>query len=268
MAKKHIDLAICYDFDGTLAKGNIQEYNFIPALGIGSAEFWESVKATARAEQADEILSYMGLMLKKARAAEIPVRRQDFADFGRKVALFPGVVGWFDRINEFGKLNGIRIEHYVISSGLLEMIEATEIARKFTKIFASSFMYDYHGVAWWPALAVNYTTKTQFIFRINKGVLNIHKNEKVNKFVEKEKRPMPFERMIYIGDGDTDVPCMRLVKDQGGHSIAVYRPNTSSERAKRLVGEERAHFAIPADYRDNSKMDKVVRAIVQPLFPG
>lgn len=267
MPKKLLPLAIAYDFDGTLAPGNMQEHDFIPQVRVSSRNFWNEVKATAKAQNADEILVYMNLMLAKARHAGVSVRRQDFRRFGRSLTLFPGVEGWFDRINTFARVCGVRVDHYVISSGIREMVMATKIAKHFEAIFASSFMFDNNDAAYWPALALNYTTKTQYLFRINKGSLDVFDHTTINEYVPKDKRPIPFERMIFIGDGDTDIPCFRLVNDQRGHAIAVYRPHSpkARKRSQSLIKDGRVRLTAPADYRDGGQLDQMVKAIIDKV---
>lgn len=267
MSRKLIPFAVAYDFDGTLAPGNIQEYDFVPAIGMTKNTFWAGVRDIAKKHNADNILAYMMHMLDKARAAEVPVRKEDFVTFGRSVTLFEGVSDWFDRINKHGKDRGVNVKHYIISSGIREMIEGTSIEKKFAAIYASSFIYDHNGVAKWPALAINYTTKTQFLFRINKGVLNVYDNTKINEFTPTEDRPVPFSNMVFIGDGDTDIPCFRLVKDQGGHSIAVYKPSThgTKEKAKKLIKDGRVNYIAPANYSENNEMDTFVKRIVDKV---
>lgn len=267
MPKKLTHMAIAYDFDGTLSPGNMQEYAFIPAVQKNISEFWKEVGNLAKEKQADEILVYMHLMLEKADYEKVPVRRQDFADFGAKVGLFKGVEGWFDRINAYAKGKGIAIEHYIISSGIKEMVAATKIGKKFEAIFASSFMYDHHGIAHWPALAVNYTTKTQYLFRINKGTLDVSDHSMINTYVRPEDRPIPFERMIFLGDGTTDIPCMKLVKEKGGHSIAVYKPSTkgAKQKANQLIKQDRVNFVVPADYQDGKEVDLLVKSIINKI---
>ena len=262
MPKKYTPMAIIYDFDGTLAPGNIQEHQFIPAIKMQSRDFWEEVNKIAKDLQADPILMYMRLMLEKAKEAKISVRKRDFRKHGRTITFFNGVPEWFDRIEGYAKGKQIKIEHYIISSGNAEIIESTLIASKFEKIYASRFVFDENGVACWPAVAINYTTKTQFLFRINKSAHDISDNEAVNKFISKECRPMPFENMIYIGDGETDIPCLRLVKDLGGLSIAVYKPFTkrAQEKAQEFFEQDRVHAVTPAIYQDGSKLDSVVKA--------
>lgn len=264
MARKLTPVAIAYDFDGTLAPGNMQEYDFIPALKMKSKQFWEEVKELALRQEADEILAYMWLTLSKAAAAQVPVRKDDFRTFGAGITLFPGVLSWFDRINEYGRARGCRVDHFIISSGLREMIEGTPIAKRFRKIYGSGFMFDHNGVASWPAVAMNYTTKTQYLFRINKGSLDVHDNTVINTFVPKEKRPIPFENMVFIGDGVTDVPCMRLVKDQGGHALAVFNPAKKGARqvAERLVSDGRASLAAPASYESGTVLENTVTAVI------
>lgn len=264
MALKKPPLAIAYDFDGTLAPGNMQEHSFIPKIGMSKKAFWDEVKKRAKEQEADNILIYMGLMLERAKAAHVKVQKSDLKKHGRHIDLFKGVIDWFNRINVYGKAGGVQIEHYIISSGIREMVQGTPIARHFKAIFASSFWYDHYGVAEWPALALNYTTKTQYLFRINKGSLNVYDHSRINEFVEKSKRPVPFENMIYIGDGETDIPCFRLVKDQGGHSIAVYRPKKKSI-AEKLIIDQRVNFIAPANYSDGGKIDRLVKAIIDKI---
>lgn len=267
MPKKLIPMAIAYDFDGTLAPGNMQEYDFIPALHMRSKQFWHTVNEIAVTHEADPILAYMHAMLEEARKAKVAVRKSDFKNYGAKIALFPGVQGWFDRINTYAKGKGVRLQHYIISSGLREMLEGTTIYKKFRKVYASGFMFDHNDVACWPALGLNYTTKTQYLFRINKGTLDVHDNSRINKFVPKADRPLPFENMIFIGDGETDIPCMRLVKDQGGHAIAVYNPDKYGSRktAEQLITDGRATLIAPTDYQANSAVEKAVQAIIDRI---
>lgn len=265
---KQPTIAICYDFDGTLSPGNMQEHSYFPSLDISPKDFWGRSKQRASDQEADEILAYMGLMIEKAtRETGVQITRNSFAQYGSSVSLFEGVVDWFTRITDFGKELSVKVEHYIISSGLKEMIEGTPIARHFKKIYASAFMYDQHGVAFWPAQAINYTTKTQFLFRINKGQLDAWDNSKINDFIAKDKRPVPFSRMIYIGDGATDIPCMKLVKDQGGYAVAVYQPRKTTKKrsAEKLRKEDRVNFVAPADYSAGSLMDKQVKAVIRKM---
>ncbi len=260
-------MAICYDFDGTLAPGNMQEYDFIPAVGISPKDFWAASRALAEKHDADAILAYMLLMLRKADEAGVRVTREAFRAFGSTITFFPGVESWFGRIDAYALERGVRVDHHIISSGLREMVEGSAIAGAFTRIYASGFMYDDEGAAVWPALAVNYTTKTQFLFRINKGSPEVYDNSTINAFIPKDERPMPFTNMVYVGDGETDVPCFRLVKKEGGHAIAVYRPERpdSAALAGRLMDEGRASLAAPADYMEGSVVDRAVKAIVDRI---
>jgi phosphoserine phosphatase len=262
-----VPMAICYDFDGTLAPGNMQEHDFIPAIGVTPEEFWAESYELAREHDADTILAYMRLMLEKAGAAGVRVTRESFRRFGSTVELYPGLEGWFPRINAYGRSRGVGIRHFVISSGLREMIEGTAIAAEFERVFASGFMYDAEGAASWPALAVNYTTKTQFLFRINKGSLEVYDNSTINKRIPREERPLPFSNMVYIGDGETDVPCFRLAESEGGKAIAVYRPGDGEAEAlaRRILAEGRASIAVPADYREGASLEESVKAIVDGI---
>ncbi|MDY0014651.1 MAG: HAD family hydrolase [Bacteroidales bacterium] len=273
---KTIRLAIIYDFDGTLAPGNMQERDFIPAIGMKTKEFWNEVSILAKQHQADNILSYMKLMLDKAQQAHVPVRKNDFHEYGKNLCFFKGILpetnsddkGWFAKINDYGKQRNTIVEHYIVSSGIREMIEGSQLANEFKTIYASSFIYDHNGIAVWPALAINYTTKTQYLFRINKGCLDVSDNLSINKNIPEKERDIPFAHMIYIGDGETDIPCFRLVKDKGGCAIAVYKPNTKGAREKtnNLILEGRVNHIAPADYRNNSDIDRFVKERINAIL--
>ena len=274
--KTKTKIAICYDFDGTLIRGNMQENSFLPEIGLSAEAFWSLVKSRARADDMDEVLAYMQLMIAKAGEASKPYDRQTLKDHGRELGLFPGVATWFKSINEYCRENGAAAEHFVISSGLQEMIEGSPIAKEFEHIFASGFSYDPHGVPTFAARSVNYTTKTQYLFRINKGILNSWDNEKINQFTREEDRPRPFSRMIYIGDGETDVPAMKMVNYQGGYSIAVYPPKERGRHrsraemgkqrtAEKLVDDDRAQFAVGADYEKDGPVYRIVTMLIKRI---
>lgn len=273
MKKKPITIALAFDFDGTLAPGNMQEHSFIPKLGINKKEFWAEADALAEQHDMDEILAYMQLMLVKAREKNIPITRQAFSDHGREIRFFDGVETFFDRINQYAAERNAIIEHYIISSGVRDIVNGTSIAKYFKSIFASGYVFDKDDVAIWPALAINYTNKTQYLFRINKGIYNSYDNSTINKFVEMDKRPMPFSRMAYLGDGETDVPAMKMIKLQGGTAIAVYdqdkkpKKNMPSPRqiCEELIEQKRADFIAPADYTENSRLDRIIKTWINKV---
>ncbi|MCR5192289.1 MAG: haloacid dehalogenase-like hydrolase [Bacteroidales bacterium] len=263
--KEYIDVALVYDFDGTLSPGNMQEFGFVQAIGKDSEAFWTKTNELAMKNDADGILCYMYLMMEEARANNVSLRRESFVKFGSKIKLFKGVEQWFEMINKYGKTLGLNIKHYVNSSGLKEMIEGTSIAKNFERIYACSFLYNVDDVAYWPAVAVNYTTKTQFLFKINKGIKEVSDNTIINKYLAQEDRPMPFERMIYFGDGDTDIPSMKVVKEHGGHAIAVYGKRQKRSTAMRLIKDGRVNFACTADYSEGKDIHNVVKTILQKI---
>lgn len=263
--------ALIYDFDGTLARGNMQEVTFIPSVGMDIADFWAEADRLTRSADGDNILMYMQLMLRRARENGRPVTRQELREHGQEVKLFDGLKsdltgpGWFERIDAFGARYGLEIEHYIVSAGLEEMIDGCPIRQAFRHVFASHYAYDEHGVAVWPAVGVNYTTKTQYLFRINKGVLNHWEHEKINRFIADEARPIPFERMIFLGDGDTDVPTMKMMHTKGGFSIAVYDPRNSQrdqDKLYSLISEDRVNFVAAADYREGSPLDLIIKGLI------
>ncbi|MCK4288517.1 MAG: haloacid dehalogenase-like hydrolase, partial [Bacteroidales bacterium] len=254
MDKKLIKIAIAYDFDGTLAPGNMQEHSFIPKLGIDNGDFWNESNKRAKKNDMDEILAYMQLMLQKANEKQIPITKKAFYKHGKEITFFRGIDTFFDRINQYAKERNVTIEHHIISSGLRDIISGTSISKYFKNIFASGYVYNSDDVAEWPALAINYTNKTQYLFRINKGINNSYDNSIINKFVAMDQRPVPFSRMIYIGDGETDVPAMKMIKYQGGTAIAVYDPGKRKKKDKlspkqiceKLIEQKRADFIAPA----------------------
>jgi hypothetical protein len=261
---KLIDVVLCYDFDGTLAGGNMQEPGFLKKLGISPKEFWEKSDKMAEDNNADNNLCYMRCMLEEAKSRKVAFRREDFVESGKEIKFFPGVEDWFDRINEYALKKGVRLTHYLISSGLQEIAEGTSIASHFAKIYASTFMYNEYGEAFWPARVVDYTGKTQYLFRISKGCLDVSDNKKVNDPMPATERPIPFRRMIYLGDGDTDIPCMAMIKRFGGHCIAVYHPNKKGAelKAQKYYDDGRANIVAPADYRSRKKIDTYVKNII------
>lgn len=265
--EQKVTAALIYDFDGTLAPGNMQEYDFIPAIGKSNKEFWHDSNELARAQDADMTLTYMARMIQEARSTGLSLKREAFQESGRRITLYDGVKEWFDRINAYAAERGVRMLHYINSSGIKEIIEGTCIAHEFRNIYACSFLYDVDGIAYWPAVAVNYTNKTQFIFKINKGVESVFDATLVNRYIEENKRPVPFKRMIYVGDGTTDIPCMRLVKNFGGHSIAVYNPGQKGAQKElaSLIRDNRVNHVCAADYTEGSYMDTVVKTIIDKI---
>ena len=267
MPHKKIPVAIAYDFDGTLAPGNMQDRDFIPDLKLKPAAFWKEVKAEARENDMDEILAYLEQMLLKAKFKKVKINRKAFLAYGAKLEFFPGVETWFERITKYGGSIGLRVKHYVISSGLREVIAGTRIAKHLEYIFASGFRYDQNDVATWPALAANYTNKAQYLFRINKGIPNSWDNSIINKFIPNSERPIPFSNMIYLGDGETDIPAMKMVTHQGGRAIAVYPPRKRGAKraAQLLVKQERASTAVKADYRTGQALEILVKASLDEI---
>ena len=265
--KPRFTIALIYDFDGTLAPGNMQEYDFIPAVGKSNREFWYEANSLAEQQDADMVLTYMAKMIQEAKSKNLSLRREAFQESGRNIQLYKGVREWFSRINRYGEERNLNIVHYVNSSGLKEIIEGTEIASEFRKIYACTFLYDIDGIAYWPGVAVNYTNKTQFIFKINKGVESVYDSKQVNKFIPENDRPVPFRNMIYVGDGTTDIPCMRLVKNFGGHSIAVYNPEEKGARKDMgaLIRDNRVNYVCPADYSEGSEIDTIVKTIIDKI---
>ena len=254
-----------YDFDGTLTPGNMQEHAFIPdELGMSHEDFWAETRVIAREQRGDPILAYMHLMLEKARAKGIELSRSARGRRGANLPLFPGVEDWFERQTSRAASLGLDLRHFIISSGNRELIEGSPVAKYFERIYASAFLFDAHDDAIGAALAVNYTSKTQYLFRINKWTLEEWDETAINNVMAKNQRPVPFDRITFFGDGLTDIPSMRLVTDQGGAAVAVYNPKSerSMMAARQLREDGRARLAGVADYSEGSELDQLAEALL------
>jgi hypothetical protein len=254
----------------------MQEYDFIPDLEMDIHEFWKESNKIAKENDMDEVLAYMYLMLEKAKQKNIPIKKEDFFQYGKQISFYQGVEQYFERINRYVVQKGFEIEHYIISSGLREFVEGTSIAHHFKDIFASGFMYNENNVACWPALGVNYTNKTQFLFRINKGIHNSYDNTLINKIVPENEKPIPFSNIIYLGDGETDIPAMKMVRMQGGYTIAVYNEHINKgihppvrrnpkELCEEIVRQQRADYLAPANYTENSPLDVLIKRCIDKI---
>lgn len=258
-------IALLYDFDKTLGTRDMADYEFIPRLGLTPEQFWSAANGLARDQGIDGILAYMYYMIKVSEDMQKKFTREELVGLGKGIEFFKGVKTWFTRINAYGKSLGLTVEHYVISSGLHEIIEGTSIAHEFKRIYASEFMYDQNGAPIWPKISVNYTNKTQFVYRINKGVLDIGNDRDLNASTPDNTRRVKFTNMIYIGDGLTDVPCMKLVRSSGGTSIALYSDDSKTDVVKDMLAHERVDFAFKADYSEGSDLDVIMHRLLDKL---
>ena len=256
-------VALIYDFDKTLSPRDMEEYSFMPGIGVEPDDFWGLCAEFSRQHQMDGILTYMYLMQKLAKG-RLELTREAMQKLGEAVEFFPGVEGWFDRVNRIGQACGVQVEHYIISSGLTEIIRGSAIGRHFKAIFAASFCYDESDHPVWASSAVNYTSKTQYLFRINKGILDVTNDRDLNAFTPAYKRRVPFSNMIYVGDGLTDVPCMKMTRQKGGYSIAVHAPG-HTELADDMLLQGRADFSVEADYTENSEIEQVVTLLMRRI---
>ena len=255
---------LIYDFDKTLSPNNMQEYGFLKGLKIEPADFWAECRRFAVENRMDSVLAYMFKMKEKAQGV-MELSRDVFRRLGGSIEFFPGVTDWFDRINAYGDGLGLTVEHYIVSSGLTEIIEGSAIAKHFHEIFAASYCYDAQGHPLWPSSAVNYTNKTQFIFRINKGILDVTNDIDLNAFTPEDRRRVPYRNMIYVGDGLTDVPSMKLTRSKGGFSIAVHPPG-ETQMVDDMLLQNRVDFALPADYSAGSELERVVQAVLRQII--
>ena len=257
-------IAFLYDFDKTLCTTDMQDYAFIPSLGYTPAEFWGKANAFGWENRMDGLLAYMYTMIQECAAQNIKLDRAFLNHCGESIQLFPGVREWFARINAFGESLGVQVEHYVISSGLREIIEGSGIAQEFREIYACEFYYNENGDACWPKLDVNFTNKTQFVYRINKGILDVSRDKELNDSMPDDSKRVPFTNMIYMGDGLSDVPCMKMMRAYGGQAIAVYQAS-NRQGVEKLLADGRVDFIFPADYREGMELDRTVRDILRKM---
>ena len=254
-----------YDFDKTLCTTDMQNYDFMKNLAIAPEEFWKEASMQTNRYAMDKILSYMLLMIQKSKEKGYPITESYLTSLGKSVLFYRGVQTWFDRINAYGASLGVTVEHYIISSGLKKIIEGTPIAKYFKKIYACEYIYDEQTKeAIWPAMAINYTQKTQYIFRISKGTLDVTDEEKLNMETPDQQRAIQYRNMIYIGDGLTDIPCMQLLKDKGGKSIALYSSG-NKHKVLPLVEDGRINYVCLADYSVNSTLEKIVKLMIENM---
>ncbi len=262
---KRPQIALIYDFDGTLAPGNMQEFGFIQAIGDGIEQFWKKCNSLASNNDANHILTYMYTMLNEARADGISLKRESFMRFGSMVKLFPGVEQWFSVVNKLGDELGLNVKHYINSSGLREMIEGTSICHEFEAIYSSTYLYNVDGVAYWPGVAVDSIAKTQFIFKIARGIKELGDNLKVNEYIPDDEMPVQYKHMIYFGDGMTDVPSMAFIRHFGGHSVAVFADDSHKDQAKTLIEHNRVDFIAKADYSENGEIYRFVKSMLEKM---
>ncbi|MBQ8424766.1 MAG: haloacid dehalogenase-like hydrolase [Clostridia bacterium] len=256
-------VAICYDFDNTLSVSDMQSFSFIPNLGMSVGDFWSYVNTYAKNNKMDGILSYMYFMIQFCKEKGIKLTKEYLNSLGKDIEYFKGVTTWFDRINAYGNEKNIEVEHYIITSGNREIIEGSEIFDKCKEVFGCEYLYGEDGEAIWPKHIVNYTQKTQFLFRICKGAYDITDEKTVNQRIK--KRHVEFRNMIYMGDGLTDVPCLTLIKEKGGNSISIYKPETK-EVSERLIKENRVNFACEGDFSENSQVENLVKLIIDSVY--
>ena len=257
-------VALLYDFDKTLCTQDMQNYAFIPSLGLAPGDFWGLANDFGCQEKMDSVLAYMYTMIREAEKRGCPLTRERLNRCGRSISFFPGVTDWFERIDRYGELLDVQVEHYVISSGLREIIEGSAIAGAFKEIYASEFYYDGDGRPTWPRLAVNFTAKTQFVYRINKGVLDVSDDRTLNDSMPDDSKRVPFTNMIYLGDGLSDVPCMKMMRAYGGQAIAVYQA-VNRRGVEQLLRQRRVDFIYPADYREGTELEITVKNIIRKM---
>lgn len=255
-------VAICYDFDKTLTVKEMQEFSFIPNLGMTAEEFWNKSNTYSKNNEMDMILGLLKTMIDECKMRGIKLTREYLKKQGENIKFYDGVTTWFKRMNEYAANKNIELEHYIISSGNKEIIEGSSIFKEFKNVFGCEFLYDENGEACWPKTIVNYTQKTQYLFRINKGASDLSDNEKVNQRVN--RKHVEFRNMIYVGDGSTDIPCMTLVKEKGGVAISIYGVG-GEEQSNRLLQDDRVNYACKGDFRSGSELEKLMKLIIDSM---
>ncbi|MGE0386560.1 MAG: HAD family hydrolase [Gammaproteobacteria bacterium] len=262
-------IALVYDFDGTLTPQPMQNYTVLPSLGVDADTFWAEVNREVARTGGDQMLTYMRLLVETVEQNRKHVTREDLRRLATGIVYFPGVEGWFARINDYvRKASGgkVKVHHYLVSAGLREILEGVSIKREFERIYASQYFFDHHERATFPTVVINDTAKTQYLFRINKG--RERPGESINEYMPENERPIPFTHLLYIGDGMTDVPSMTVTKKNGGHAIAVHRPRDEHtlEVCRTLARGNRIDYFAPADYRAGRTLERRVRVILDLML--
>ena len=260
-----VRVALCYDFDRTLSQSDMQNYSFIKSLGMSIDDFWKECQEFSDEHCAHNILSYMYMAIKECKEKGIAPTKEFFMHCGKDIEYYNGVETWFRRINKFAADHDIILEHYIISSGMKEMIEGSTIAKYFKEIYACSYCYDKNGEAFWPSMTLDYTSKTQFLFRINKGTLSPI-DQSVNGYMPYAERRIPFENIIYIGDSETDIPAMKLVRAKRGYAIGVYNADNKPEYYSNLINLNRVDYVAKADYSEKSELTGIIKAILETIY--
>ena len=258
-------IALCYDFDGTLCTGYMQNQKLIPDCKIDIGKFWSEVIDYSNKNKVDPTLSYMLILENKMHEANLEISRENFIKYGKELELFPGVNDWFKRIKNFGKEKNVDVEHYIISSGLTNMIEGCSFVNELNRVYACEYIFK-NGRGLWPKLSVNYSNKVQFLYRIHKGAFEVNDQEGVNeKKYFGDHIHVPFENMIFFGDGETDVPTFNVLNKNNGKSICIYEDKNqkSIDIAKKLFSDGRIHHLVKNDYQENSEVDVLVKEIIK-----
>ncbi len=267
MTNKPVKVAFMYDFDLTLSPRNMQEFSFQNLIGTTKEEWWADVNEFGKKHNMDGALSMMYKLITVTKQKGITLKRQDIVNLGKDIEFFEGVETFFKRMTDYAKTKGLELKHYIISSGLKEIIEGTKIAHNFDRIFASQFAYDENDIPFWPSQAVNYTTKTQYIYRVRKNAMDdLYNARSVNEYIECKDDLVPYSNFVYFGDGETDIPCMRTVSKKGGTSICVYAPNSEKyKECRKLYLEHRSDYLAPADYREGTELDKICKMLLDKI---
>ena len=255
-------VAIMYDFDKTLSSDDMQNFGFVPSLNMTPAEFWSLTQEIGEKEGLEGTMAYMYMMVKCCKDKGIKLTKSLLNEVGKNIKYYEGVTTWFKRINQFAEEQGLEVEHYIISSGNKEIVDGCSIAPNFKQIYGCEFFFNEDGEAIWPKISINYTSKTQFLFRISKGALDASDDKTVNTKIETKR--IPFHNFIYLGDGLTDIPCMQLVKEKGGKSIAIY-PKGNKEKVIKLFEEGRVNYLCSADYKAGSNLEKIIKLILTQM---
>ena len=273
MSEPQTSIAIVYDFDHTLSPWFMQDQTILPHAGIDPGEFWKSCTTLIEQEGYEQELAYMRRMLDYEAIRSLS--NQDLQRMGAQLTFFPGVPECFGELNDILRQpqyqeRRICLEHYVVSSGLKAILDGSAIA-KWTKAMWGCEFAEADGHISFPKRTVSHTQKTQYLFRVNKALLNVAQN--VNDHMPEEKRPVPFQHMMYVGDGPTDVPCFTVIKKNGGLAVAVYNPDDATRRSFKksydlMLHADRVHCMAPADYRKGSQLRLILEQRLTEIADG
>ena len=260
-------IAIVYDYDRTLSPRPMQEDVIFERIGVEASKFWSMADELKGNKSYEDELAWIRLLLDNPSFRCLS--NLDLEGMGRNLKFYPGVPEMFAEL-EVGLhsdkylRHGVALEHYIVTSGLKSVLAGSILSQNVQAIFGCELDEDEEGRVYWPKRIISHTAKTQYLFRITKGLEYVDLSHDVNDHMPEPERRIPFSNMLYIGDGPTDVPCFAVISSRGGKSLAVYDPSSkvSFATCMSLREAQRVDEIAEADYRQNTHLRRLMEHYV------